>query len=490
MVVSHRRDLHVGRNLKDWARRFIASGYVPTLPAWSVADPKTLQLIFATAYGRLPTADEMPRVKAAGAAATGASDFLRRIIALFDSGVIATPISVRFGPKDLTKVALEDFQMMLPDSDYAVSRSIIKRKTYEPHMVSFIREHVRPGMTAVDIGANVGFFSMLFASIVGPTGRVLSFEPNTENCRLVLISAESNGFKNIKLFPLALSYERGYALLRAAIGSNGMVVPSDAEALLDPRCAVVPCDRLDNLVRDRVDFIKIDVEGAEYLALSGAEDVLRRDRPIVTSEFSLGMLRHISGIEGSDFLLWMKRLGYQIFLLGRNDARRREVTDIDELMADWGRVDRIEDMAFIPLASWDPLASSALPFDIPLTELQVANGGSAAPTANGLRLVTAAPQWAYSLIRSLLWAPRSVSGPVVVKAHLRVTDGAIGILVSAAGDISDSIREIIVKPSEETQVIDVEIPEASKAGMLIFRNASASGASQAIIQAIKVYRAA
>ena len=191
---------------------------------------------------------------------------------------------------------------------------------------------------------------------------------------------------------------------------------------------------------------------------------LRRDRPIVTSEFSLGMLRHVSGIEGSDFLRWMKRLGYQIFLLGRNDARRREVTDIDELMADWGRADRIEDMAFIPLTSWDPLASSALPFDIPLTELQVANGGSAAPTANGLSLVTATPQWAYSLMRSLLWAPRSVSGPVVVKAQLRVTDGAIGVLVSAAGDISDSIREIIVKPSEETQVIDIEIPEASKGG--------------------------
>jgi hypothetical protein len=244
------------------------------------------------------------------------------------------------------------------------------------------------------------------------------------------------------------------------------------------------------LVHDRVDFIKIDVEGAEYLALSGAEDILRRDRPIVTSEFSLGMLRHISEIEGSDFLLWMKRLGYQIFLLGRNDALRREVTDVNELMADWGRADRIEDMAFIPLTSWHPLTSSALPFDIPLTELQVANGGSVAPTANGLRLVTATPQWAYSLMRPLMRAPRSVGVPVVVKAQLRVTDGAIGVLVSAVGNISDSIREIIVKPSEESQVIDIEIPDASKVGMLIFRNASPGGASQAIIQAIEVYRPA
>jgi len=456
----------------------------------SVADPKILQLIFAMAYGRPPTAEEMPPIEAAGAAATGMSDLLRRIIALFDGGVMATPISVRFGPKDLTKVELEDFQIMLADSDHAVSRSIIESKTYEPHMVSFIREYVKPGMTAVDIGANVGFFSILFASIVGPRGRVLSFEPNTENCRLLLISAQSNGFKNITLFPLALSWERGHALFRPAIGSNGTLYPSNAEALLDPRCTVVPCDRLDNLVHDRVDFIKIDVEGAEYLALSGAEDILRRDRPIVTSEFSLGMLRHISEIEGSDFLLWMKRLGYQIFLLGRNDALRREVTDVNELMADWGRADRIEDMAFIPLTSWHPLTSSALPFDIPLTELQVANGGSVAPTANGLRLVTATPQWAYSLMRPLMRAPRSVGVPVVVKAQLRVTDGAIGVLVSAVGNISDSIREIIVKPSEESQVIDMEIPDASKVGMLIFRNASPGGASQAIIQAIEVYRPA
>ena len=325
--------------------------------------------------------------------------FLRRIIALFDRTADVTPTSVRSPPRDLIKVELEGFQMTLADSDFAVGRPIIESKTYEPHMVSFIREHVRPGMTAIDIGANVGFFSMLFASIVGPGGRVLSFEPNPENCRLLLISAECNKFKNIKLYPLATSWERGFALLRPEIGSNGALHPTDVEALLDPGCVVVPCDRLDNLVRDRVDFIKIDVEGAEYLALSGGEDILRRDRPIVTSEFSLEMLGRISEINGSEYLQWMKNLGYQIFLLDRTTAQRHEVRDIDKLMADWGRIDRIEDLAFIPLTSWNPLTSSMLLFEMPLTELEVANGGSAALTADGLRLITAIPQWAYSLMR-------------------------------------------------------------------------------------------
>jgi len=235
------------------------------------------------------------------------------------------------------------------------------------------------------------------------------------------------------------------------------------------------------------DFVKMDVEGAEDLVLSGAETILRRDRPIVTAEFNLSMLRHISEIEGSDFLWWMKRLGYQIFLLGREGAPRYEVNDINELIADWTG-DRIEDIAFIPLTSWNPLPSSVLPFKIPLTELQVANGGTVAPAENGLKLVTATPQWAYSLVRLLLPPRRSVSGPVVAKVHLRIIEGAIGILISAAGDISDSICETIVKPSDEPQVINIEIPEACKAGMLIFRNASPGGASEAIIHAIEVCR--
>jgi FkbM family methyltransferase len=447
-----------------------------------MTDPKILLSTFAMAYGRPPTAEELPLVKAAGAAATGTRDLLRRMIALIDGGIVPTPISVRFGPGDLTKVEVEGFQMLLTDSDYAVSRSIIEGKTYEPHMVSFIREHLRPGMTAVDIGANVGFFSMLFASIVGSNGRVLSFEPNTENCRLVLISAASNEFKNITLFPMALSKQRGHMLFTPAIGSNGTPLPSTAEALLDPKCIVVPCDTLDNLAPGRVDFIKIDVEGGEYLALSGAENILRRYRPIVTSEFCLGMLRQGSGIEGSDFLRWMQRLGYRVLLLGRHDARRCEVLDIDALMADWGKAERIEDVAFVSHASWP------LPFDIPLSELRAVHGGNATPTADGLNLVTATAQWAYSLMGPLLPDPKFVSGPVVVKAKLRVIDGAIGILVAAVSDVSNSICEVIVSPSDDMQGVELQISEANDAETLILRNASARGVSRAVIRAIMVCR--
>jgi FkbM family methyltransferase len=303
---------------------------------------------FALAYGRQPTAQEMPIIEAAATSATGMCDLLRRVVAVFDRQTIGTPISVRFGQSDLATVVLDGFTLVVDGSDWAVSRTIVDNMIYEPHLTAFIREHVKPGMTAIDIGANIGYFSMLLASLVGRLGHVLSFEPNSENCRLILLSAGRNGFENVRLFPLALSNERGNVFYTPAIGSNGVLLPSRMETLLNPNCVVVPCDRLDNLVSGRVDFIKADVEGAEYLALSGGESILRRDRPIVTAELSMEMLSRQSKIDGGDFLRWMKGIGYRLFLLGRNDAQRREVVDIDGLVADWGSPVRIEDLAFIP----------------------------------------------------------------------------------------------------------------------------------------------
>ena len=136
----------------------------------------------------------------------------------FDRDFYSTPISIRFGQENLITVDFGDFQMLLDQDDWSVSRHIALTKSYEPWLTSFIRENVKTGMTAIDVGANIGFHSMLLAGIVGPHGKVVSFEPNSENCRLVLLNAEKNQFKNIELLPLALSEIRGFALFRTAIG--------------------------------------------------------------------------------------------------------------------------------------------------------------------------------------------------------------------------------------------------------------------------------
>jgi FkbM family methyltransferase len=245
-------------------------------------------------------------------------------------------------------IDLGSFKLILDKSDISVSREILSLKNYEPHLRAFVERMLKPEMSAIDIGANIGFYTLMFASIVGHRGKVFSFEPNTENSRLILLSLMENDFPQVQLLPFALSNRMEAAFFSPALGSNGAFMPNSRETLTHPNCTVVPCQRLDTVINEPVDFIKVDVEGAEYLVLSGGGELLQRYRPIIVAEFSMEMLPRVSGIGGADFLKWMNSFGYGVHLLCRDGSGMEKVSDIDIFLANWGNPFRIEDLAFIP----------------------------------------------------------------------------------------------------------------------------------------------
>lgn len=331
--------------LAEIARRMAAADHANAQAAGSeqhAAMTDTAADLFRLAYGREPDASMREKLDFVRPAMT--SSGLRSMISVLDRQTYPTPISVRFDKGELACAELEGVKLWLDRSDYAVSASVINHGAYEPHMVAFLREHVREGMTVVDIGANVGIFSMLAAS---QGAKVFAFEPNTENCRLILMSAAENGF-DVKLFPLALSDEAGALFFTPHIGSNGGLLPSRVETLSNPNCIVVPAMRLDDLIDEPVHFIKADVEGAEYLALKGGERIIREHRPVITIELSMEMIRRVSGIDGIEFLHWLLSFGYGATLIGRN-GQISEIADIDEFGKRWGDARRIEDVALIPI---------------------------------------------------------------------------------------------------------------------------------------------
>lgn len=304
---------------------------------------------FSIAYGREPTSEEMARVLAvAPNDAPTAAGQLRSVITGIDRQVLASPITVRFGEGDLVLLDLKGFRLFADRSDVAVSIQIAETGNYETHLSRFLRRVVKPGMTAVDIGANIGFYTMLLASLVGEHGRVVAFEPNSENCRLLLLTIQANNFRQVTLFPFALAEKIAALYFTPAIGSNGLILPDRKETLLDPNCIVVPSMRLDDIERGQVDVIKADIEGAEYRALRGAEAIIQRCRPIITTEFSLEMLSRVSGVQGQEFLKWMQGFGYRAYLLERTRKTIEAIDDVDAFIASWGDFCRIEDLAFIP----------------------------------------------------------------------------------------------------------------------------------------------
>jgi FkbM family methyltransferase len=155
---------------------------------------------------------------------------------------------------------------------------------YEPAKAARLREHLRPGMTFVDVGVNKGDFSLIAARAMGDRGRVLAFEPEPENCTWIRRSVERNGYRCIELLQLALSDEDGEATLYLGERSGWhTLVPGVAGR--DQGAITVARRTLDGVLAERgverVDAIKIDVEGAEMEVLRGATATLGGDHPLL-----------------------------------------------------------------------------------------------------------------------------------------------------------------------------------------------------------------
>jgi len=318
--------------------------------------------MFEVAIGRHPFDGELCEMLRIGGdrSSAGAVDYLRIALAIVDQLHNPSAVAVRFGPDDTEYLSLGSISLCIDKADLSISQHIRNTQTYEPHMVAFFQKILRPGMRTVDIGANMGFYSMVFAEAVGPDGRVYAFEPRSDNCRLLLLSAARNGFHNIRLHPLALSSPgQSYLTLTPAIGTNSST--NVAGDVANPATFIVPAAALDDVINEPIDLIKADIEGAEYKAFRGGERLITVHRPIVTSEFSLEMLRRVSGIDGWDLIKWLVGLDYRAFVIWRHETALKEITSLDAMKARWGRFVRIEDLAFVPKERADIL--SALGFE-------------------------------------------------------------------------------------------------------------------------------
>jgi FkbM family methyltransferase len=225
---------------------------------------------------------------------------------------------------------------------------MMQNKIWEPHVTSVFRRLIKPGDHVVDIGANVCYFTMLAASLVGPTGLVTAFEPNSENCRLILASADRNSFRHVDLVPVALDYKRGWEHFSTHVGSNGGIRRSDIDGIIADAGLIVPTFPLDMLIEHSVDFLKIDIEGAEYRALQGAARILDEDQPIVCSEFSVEMTERVSGVPAREYLDLFTKRGYQINIINRSDGTLKSFAKAEELLAGWPGPVHLEDLLFLP----------------------------------------------------------------------------------------------------------------------------------------------
>ena len=167
----------------------------------------------------------------------------------------------------------------------------------EPEVIATLQRYLTKGSVFVDAGANIGFFTVFGSKLVGSTGTVVAAEMMSDTAAILRRHVEENGCLNVTIIEAAVSDTAGCEAKAHVIdGKFGMASIVSGSG----RTVIVRTSTLDEILRDipRVDLLKMDLEGAELLAIHGAEDSLKKIGVIVFEELDGSRVSEILKIKG------------------------------------------------------------------------------------------------------------------------------------------------------------------------------------------------
>ena len=188
---------------------------------------------------------------------------------------------------------------------------------YDPLTTSLVKKIVREGDTVIDVGANIGYYTLIFAQLVGRSGRVFAFEPDPVNYSILTKNIETNKYNNVIPTEKALADYNGKTEIHLSIENNGdhrlFYSESDRERKL---VEVIKLDDFhfpENFSKE-IKLIKMDVQGSEYRVLKGMDDTLKKSSKVkyLICEFSPFLLKP-AGAAPQDFIDLILNFGFQLY---------------------------------------------------------------------------------------------------------------------------------------------------------------------------------
>lgn len=183
---------------------------------------------------------------------------------------------------------------------------------YENFELAVLKSKLNLGSNMIDVGANVGLFSLWAASIIGNKGKVIAFEPFTVNYNILKENCELNKFNNISLNKLAISDKLDDIELfyNCKEFNLGMVSAFEQNHEMSEFVKSTTLDSfLENYDLSTIDFIKLDIEGGEYLALQGMKMTIEKYKPFIQIEIDDNILIHTANSK-ADFFLFFESVNY------------------------------------------------------------------------------------------------------------------------------------------------------------------------------------
>jgi FkbM family methyltransferase len=207
--------------------------------------------------------------------------------------------AIYLGDHTLVTKTLDGHMLYLDTRDRSLTPTLLMHGRWERRVSAVLARVLKPGMRAVEVGANIGAHTIEIAELVGPTGHVTAFEANPRTADLLRTNLDVNGLLERCEVRVEAAGDRSgtitfYGLATHHGSSSTIAFDADFLARIGDRATEIqaPCTRVDDVVSGRVDLIKIDAEGSEPFVFDGMTETIRRNPAVqILCEFNPSLLR-------------------------------------------------------------------------------------------------------------------------------------------------------------------------------------------------------
>jgi len=194
----------------------------------------------------------------------------------------------------------------LPNDKYIGQRVALEK--YEPYETELILRQAKKGDVVVDVGANIGYYTVLLADKVGKKGKIYAFEPDLANFEILEKNIKANKLENIVAIKAAVGSKQGKLKLYKSEENYGDHRLYGKEKGIEE----VKIVKLDDVIKEKIDLIKIDTQGWEPEVIEGAKKIIEKWKPIMFLEYSPASYK-LAKLDGKKMMEWLQNIYKKFF---------------------------------------------------------------------------------------------------------------------------------------------------------------------------------
>jgi FkbM family methyltransferase len=223
-------------------------------------------------------------------------------------------------PSGIVLIDVQGSKMYVDSRDTGVAPFLLEWGFYEKYETKLFKKLIEKGMVVVDVGANIGYYTLLAARFLSEEGKVVAFEPDPYNYSLLCRNIELNGYRNV--IPVRKAVFSKPGKMKLFLDKSNLGGHSLSEANVDKGASItIETTSLDDYFKNtdcKIDVIKMDVQGSEMEVLEGMANIINQnyDLKIITEFWPLGLRN--SGSSPTDFLNKLIGCGFALYQIGKD----------------------------------------------------------------------------------------------------------------------------------------------------------------------------